>query len=191
MVTLKQALEDLKKCDLVEIDNNGNIRQEFEPGGSTYPVILGAALAKSGKQFACVSGIDRQRFILNQKKNGFSKVVFHKYLETDQKEPVLVQFSSDEKVVYYNCSKGLGIVDCETYEFSEQNAENLSSSSEVNIYYDKKSFGSVFDLGVAYALHKPLVVLNDINLDNNDIIDNIIINWPYNNKIKKKIKEPK
>ncbi len=101
---------------IIIFDNNGNIRQEFEPGGSTYPVILGAALAKSGKQFACVSGIDRQRFVLNQEKNGFSKVVFHKYLETDQKEPVLVQFSSDEKVVYYNCSKGLGIIDCETYE---------------------------------------------------------------------------
>lgn len=81
------------------------------------------------------------------------------------------------------------------YAICRQNAENLSSSSEVNIYYDKKSFGSVFDLGVAYSLHKSLVVLNDINLDNNldnnDIIDNIIINWPYNNKIKKKIKEPK
>lgn len=77
------------------------------------------------------------------------------------------------------------------YAICRQNAENLSSSSEVNIYYDKNSFGSVFDLGVAYSLHKPLVVLNDINLDDNDIIDNIIINWPYNNKIKKKVREKK
>ena len=77
------------------------------------------------------------------------------------------------------------------YSICRQNAENLSSSSEVNIYYDKTSFGSVFDLGVAYQLHKPLVLLNKVNLDNDDIIDNLIINWPYNNKINKKIKEKK
>ncbi|MBR5866628.1 MAG: hypothetical protein IKZ04_01835 [Spirochaetaceae bacterium] len=100
---------------IIVFDNDGNIRQTLEPGGSTYPVILGSDLSKSGKQFACISGIDRQRFVLNQEKNGFSKVVFHRYLDTDQKEPVLVQFSEDEKTVYYNCSKGLGIVNCETF----------------------------------------------------------------------------
>lgn len=77
------------------------------------------------------------------------------------------------------------------YVICRQNAENLSTSSEVNIYYDKTSFGSVFDLGVAYQLHKPLVLLNNVNLDNDDIIDNLIINWPYNNKINKKTKEKK
>lgn len=76
------------------------------------------------------------------------------------------------------------------YSICKQNADAIASSSKVHIYYDKNSFGSVFDLGVAYQLHKSLVLLNNVDLDNNDIIDNIIINWLYN-KIKKKIKEPK
>ena len=70
------------------------------------------------------------------------------------------------------------------YSICTQNAQAVASSSEVDIYYDQSSTGSVFDLGVAYALHKPLKVLNeqDIVFDEADMIDNIIKNWPYNEK---------
>lgn len=90
----------------------------FEPGGSVYPIVLGLDLSDSGKQLACVSGIDRQRFVLAQEKNGLSKVVFHTYLDIDQREPVLVQFSADEKKVFYSRALGLGIVDCVSMEDS-------------------------------------------------------------------------
>jgi len=90
----------------------------FFPGGSTYPVILGVALSDSGQQIACVSGIDQQRFVLSQEKKGHRKVVFHKYLEGNQREPVLVQFSENESRVFYSCLQGLGIVDCKTYKHS-------------------------------------------------------------------------
>lgn len=94
----------------------GELLQTFEPGGSTYPVILGVALSDSGQQLASVSGIDRQRFVLAQEKNGLTKVVYHQYLEMDQKEPVLVQFSQDEEYVYYGSSIGIGILDCSSLE---------------------------------------------------------------------------
>ena len=79
------------------------------------------------------------------------------------------------------------------YAICKQNAEAVASSSEVDIYYDQSSTGSVFDLGVAYALNKPLVLLNknEIIFDDNDFIDNIITSWPYNNvkgKILRRIK---
>lgn len=99
---------------IVVFSPNGEIRQVFEPGGSTYPVILGTALSESGTQLACVSGIDRQRFVLTQEKNGLSRVVFHTYLDADQREPVLVQFSKDEQKVFYSSSAGLGVVDCQS-----------------------------------------------------------------------------
>ncbi len=69
------------------------------------------------------------------------------------------------------------------YAICKQNAEAVASSSEVVIYYDQSSTGSVFDLGVSYALNKPLVLLNknEIVFDDNDFIDNIIKSWPYNN----------
>ena len=67
------------------------------------------------------------------------------------------------------------------YAICKQNGEAVASSSEIDMYYDQSSTGSVFDLGVAYALHKPLKVLNEekITYDKNDSIDNIVKNWPY------------
>ena len=66
-----------------------------------------------------------------------------------------------------------------------QNALAVASSEEIDIYYDQTSTGSVFDLGVAYALHKPLHLLNkdEIEFNENDMIDKTIKNWPYNEKI--------
>lgn len=99
--------------------NTGELIQTFEPGGSTYPIILGTALSPSGNQLACVSGIDQQRFVLTQQRNGVNKVVFHTYLEKDQREPVLVQFSKDESKVFYASGTGIGIVDCSLFETKE------------------------------------------------------------------------
>lgn len=93
----------------------GELIQTFEPGGSTYPIILGTALSPSASQLACVSGIHQQRFVLTQQRNGVNKVVFHTYLEGNLREPVLVQFSQDEDKVFYSCATGIGIVDCTTF----------------------------------------------------------------------------
>ncbi len=67
------------------------------------------------------------------------------------------------------------------YAICTENAHALATSSEIDIYYDQKSTGSVFDLGVAYALHKPLVLLNkdEIEFNKNDMIDSIVESWPY------------
>lgn len=94
---------------------SGELLQTFDPGGSTYPIILGTALSPSASQLACVSGIHQQRFVLTQQRNGVNKVVFHTYLEGNLREPVLVQFSQDERKVFYSSATGIGIVDCTTF----------------------------------------------------------------------------
>lgn len=73
------------------------------------------------------------------------------------------------------------------YAICRQNAEALASSSEVDIYYDKSSTGSVFDLGVAYALGKPLKILNknELMFNVNDFMDKILLTWPYEQQINK------
>lgn len=65
------------------------------------------------------------------------------------------------------------------YAICKQNALAVATSNEINIYYDQTSTGSVFDLGVAYALNKPLVLLNkeQIEFNDNNAIDNIVKNW--------------
>lgn len=75
------------------------------------------------------------------------------------------------------------------YAICMQNAGAVASSEEIDIYYDQSSTGSVFDLGVAYALHKPLRLLNKekIVFDDEDFIDGIIKTWPYNQDAKFKV----
>ncbi len=74
------------------------------------------------------------------------------------------------------------------YAICKQNAEAVASSQEIDIYYDQSSKGSVFDLGVAYALHKPLRLLNreKILFDDKDLIDAIVKAWALNEKVKSK-----
>jgi len=76
------------------------------------------------------------------------------------------------------------------YAICKQNAEAVASSNEIAIYYDKSSTGSVFDLGVAFALQKPLVLLNGdkIEFNENDFVDNLLKNWQYKNESKLKVK---
>ena len=71
------------------------------------------------------------------------------------------------------------------YAICTQNAEAVATSAEIDIYYDQSSTGSVFDLGVAYALHKPLKLLNkdEIIFNEEDMIDNIVKTWPHNKKV--------
>jgi len=75
------------------------------------------------------------------------------------------------------------------YAICVQNAEAVATSEEIDIYYDQSSTGSVFDLGVAYALQKPLKLLNknEIIFNEDDFIDIIVRDWPFNLKTKEKM----
>lgn len=66
------------------------------------------------------------------------------------------------------------------YTICCQNAEGLSTSEAIFIYYDKNSKGSMFDLGVVYACNQPLIVINEdtITYDENDFGDQLLNNWP-------------
>ena len=77
------------------------------------------------------------------------------------------------------------------YAICKQNANAVATSKEIDIYYDQSSTGSVFDLGVAYALNKPLVLLNkdEIIFDDNDFIDSIVKSWSYKKEKQKKLQK--
>lgn len=65
------------------------------------------------------------------------------------------------------------------YTICHQNANALATSSAVHIYYDQKSSGSMFDLGVVKALYKPLIIINKdkIIFDRNDFGDNTVLDF--------------
>jgi nucleoside 2-deoxyribosyltransferase len=79
-----------------------------------------------------ISLLNYEKKLLNQ---GFDKV-YLPFRDTDQNQ------------------SGLGI--CET------NRKELAKSREVHIWYQATSSGSKFDLGMVFALQKPLVIANDV-----------------------------
>ncbi|QTQ16550.1 PD40 domain-containing protein [Treponema parvum] len=98
---------------------DGTLMQEFVPGGSKYPVILGADISYDGKLFACLSGLEKQRIVLVRTEKKHAVITFFKYMEKDRNVQSLVRFSKDGKWLYYASSEGLGIVNCEDLKDSE------------------------------------------------------------------------
>lgn len=103
---------------IVSFKDDGTIIQQYEPGGSDYPVILGVAISQDGTHIASVSGQHRQRFVIAEKSGNQSKIVFHKFLDKEQKKQLLVQFNKKDDTVYFDNDGSLGIVDTRSYAFS-------------------------------------------------------------------------
>lgn len=99
---------------IIAFDNVGNKVQEYAPGGSDYPVILGIAISESGNYIASVSGQDRQRFVLAKNTNKLTTILFHDFFKTSTTRQTYIKFSNDEKFVYYSHESCLGVLNCET-----------------------------------------------------------------------------
>ena len=97
---------------LVCLTPEGKERFAFYPGGSTNEIILGADISETEDLAACISGINKQRFVLTTFDSSKHKVIFHEYLNSDLHTRALVQFSKDSSHVFYRYNGGLGIVDC-------------------------------------------------------------------------------
>jgi hypothetical protein len=96
---------------ITSFTKDGKVSQQFAPGGSDFPIILGTGISKSGNLIACVSGQKKQRFVLSQKDGDHSKIIFHEFLDKDQTKQVIVKFNKKDDMVYYDYNGSLGIVD--------------------------------------------------------------------------------
>lgn len=76
--------------------------------------------------------------------------------DTPQDDPVGID------ICHYNCSA-------------------LTNATRVDIWYDPTSTGSVFDLGMAFALNKRLVLANpsEINPTQTKSFNNVILTWSF------------
>lgn len=96
---------------ITSFTKEGRISQEFAPGGSDYPVILGTGISHSGSMIACVSGHNKQRFVLAKKDDEHTKIIFHQYLDKEQAKQVFVKFSKNDNLVFFDDNGSLGVVD--------------------------------------------------------------------------------
>ncbi len=120
------------------IDNNyGTTITEFAPGGSESPIILGLDVSVNGEYTACISGHNKQRFILTQTLDNRQKVIYHKYLETDLRARTLVKILKDNSKVIYVYENNVGIYDIKNKRNSDLNInDNIISIEETsNLIY--------------------------------------------------------
>lgn len=104
---------------VLAFDADGNITQQYNPGGSNYEVILGAAISENSKYIATLSGQGGQRFVISKKTDAdygsHTSIVFYKSMEHELNRQVLIKFSRDEKKVFYDNASGIGIVSCKNF----------------------------------------------------------------------------
>lgn len=95
---------------IIIFDNHsGNIINDYVPGGSDYPIILGVDISNDGKYVASVSGQDRQRFVLSQNENQKQKIIYHNFLPNNSLYRTLIYFTKDNERVFYVYKNNIGI----------------------------------------------------------------------------------
>lgn len=104
--------------NVVVFNSDGDVMQQYKPGGSSYEVIYGAALSESGKFTATLSGQENQRFVVSERQSNeagsSSSIIFYKTLENELNRQVVIKFTKDEKNVYYGSADGVGLVNLKT-----------------------------------------------------------------------------
>lgn len=100
---------------VIKIHSNatGDTLSHFAPGGSDYPVIYGTDINKDGKYIAAICGQNPQRFIIAQRDQDQTKIIFHEDIASEIRRRTLVKFNAEGNKVFYNYQNGLGIYDLE------------------------------------------------------------------------------
>ena len=94
------------------IDNiTGITLSDFKPDGSEIPVIIALNISPDGKYCACISGHNKQRFLLTEITENNQKTIFHKYLDSDSTKQEFIKFTNDNSKVIYVCEKNIGLYD--------------------------------------------------------------------------------
>ncbi len=59
----------------------------------------------------------------------------------------------------------------------EDNLRAIQAADEVHIYWSPTSTGTLFDLGMAWALRKPLFLINYMKETEKKSFENLILHW--------------
>lgn len=63
------------------------------------------------------------------------------------------------------------------YDICLQNMQGIIQADEVHIFYNSKSQGTHFDMGMAFALNKKIVIVENENITNEKSFAKMIIEW--------------
>ena len=73
-------------------------------------------------------------------------------------------------------------------QICKDNVAAIRKSDVIHIYFDPNSRGSLFDLGAAFALNKPLIIVNKDKLEKTEgkSFINMILDWQENSLMEEK-----
>lgn len=63
------------------------------------------------------------------------------------------------------------------YDICKQNMNAIKEADEVHIYYSSKSQGTHFDMGVAFALNKKIVIVENEPLTEGKSFQRMLVEW--------------
>jgi hypothetical protein len=98
---------------LFGIDPAGSLLLDFAPGGSRIEGIYGCAVSPDGLSIAAIAGLDAQRLVVLERREEAYRVTYHRWLDSDFRRPVSVNFTDGGRELVFESPGGLGIYSVE------------------------------------------------------------------------------
>jgi hypothetical protein len=96
---------------IVGLDRGGAAVLDFAPGGSRIAGVYGVAVSPDGLLVAAMTGLDRQRLVVMEKRSSAYRVAYHRYLASDYRRSVYMAFTADGGKLAFESPSGVGIYD--------------------------------------------------------------------------------
>lgn len=96
---------------IVGLGPSGVVLIDFAPGGSHIPGVYGVAVSPDGLLVAAITGLDKQRLVVMEKRSSAYRVAYHHYLASDYRRPVYMAFTADGSRLAYESPSGVGVYD--------------------------------------------------------------------------------
>ena len=96
---------------IVGLDPTGKAVLDFAPGGSRIAGVYGVAASPDGLLVAAVTGADKQRLVILEKRSAAYRVAYHRYLSSDYRRPVYIAFTGDGSRLAYESPSGIAVYD--------------------------------------------------------------------------------
>jgi len=96
---------------LIGITPSGKEVLSFAPGGSRVSCIYGCAVSSDGMTVAAISGHDRQRLVVLEKRAEAYRVAYHRWLASDFTRPIAMSFTESREQLLFETEGGVGIYD--------------------------------------------------------------------------------
>ena len=109
------AVFGLMDGTIVGFNRSGAVALDFAPGGSRIAGVYGVAASPDGLLVAAITGADKQRLVILEKRSTAYRVAYHRYLASDYRRPVSMAFTEDGQRLAYESPAGIGIYDRATH----------------------------------------------------------------------------